>query len=88
MTLQQHLADYILALKDAAAHTRHAADRPVYESYLADAAVLLALATTDAPAAAVHSAIADHERRRGQTWLADDSRDTPDAAWQAVKAAL
>jgi hypothetical protein len=47
--MKTEIAQHILNLREAASMTHRAEDRPLYEKYLADAAVLLALAETEAP---------------------------------------
>ena len=42
--MKKEIAQYVLSLQDAAEKTHRAEDRPIYAKYLADAAVLLALA--------------------------------------------
>lgn len=83
--MNPEIAQYVLSLHAAAKATHRAEDRPLYEKYLADAAVILALAETDAPLSDIKEAVQSHERLRGNTWLADDAYKTPSAAWQKVK---
>jgi len=82
----QALATYILALESAAASTRTAADRAVYQHYLAEAAVLLARAASGSGDAALAPRLSAHERTRGHTWLAGPERAGADRAWAAVAA--
>ena len=79
------LADYVLKLSEAAANTHFADDRPLYEKYLADAAVLLALVVSGAKASDIDTAVERHERLWGQTWLQDDVFKKPADAFSAFK---
>lgn len=83
--MKAKIADYILILCDAAARTHQAEDRPIYQRYLADAAIILALVESGAPASALREAIENHERLWGHTWLRDDAYKAPSSAWQEVK---
>jgi hypothetical protein len=82
------IAQYILSLHDAASKTHRAEDRPIYQMYLADAAVLLALAETGGCSPALVAAITEHERLWGHSWLLDDAYKGPSSAWTAVKQSL
>ena len=86
--LTSELANYVLALHKAAASTRRTEDRVLYEKYLADAAVLLALAETNATQDDIRKAVNTHERLWGNTWLQDEAYKGPAAAWQVVKGAF
>jgi hypothetical protein len=79
------IARYALSLSAAASETHRAEDRLLYERYLADAAILLALAETGAPVTSIHEAIQRHERLWGNTWFVDDAYKGPGSAWEAVK---
>lgn len=83
--MKTEIAQYILSLRAAASMTHRAEDRRLYETYLAEAAVLLALAETDAPSTSIREAVQSHERLWGTTWLVDDVYKGPSAAWQKVK---
>lgn len=83
--MKNKIAKYILALNEATEKTHHAEDRPIYRLYLSDAAVLLALAETDASLDTLSEAIKNHERLWGQTWLVDEIFKGPSSAWQLVK---
>jgi hypothetical protein len=83
--MKTEIAQYILNLRAAASMTHRAEDRPLYEKYLADAAVLLALAETEAPSTSIREAVRRHERLWGTSWLVDDAYKGPLAAWQKVK---
>lgn len=83
--MKTEIAQYILSLRAAASATHRAEDRGLYETYLAEAAVLLALAETDAPSTSIEEAVKSHERLWGTTWLVDDAYKEPSAAWQKVK---
>ena len=79
------IAQYIRSLHASASMTHRAEDRSLYEKYLADATVLLALAETDAPWTSILEAVRSHERLWGNTWLVDDTYNGPSTAWQKVK---
>jgi len=79
------LADYILKLSEAAANTHFAADRPLYENYLADAAVLLALVVRCAEPSQIDEAVKRHERLWGYSWLQDDVFKNPADAFKEFK---
>ncbi len=86
--MKKELATYILKLNDAAQSTKRAEDRPLYEKYLASAAVILALVESGAGKDIVEEQIQTHERLWGNTYLIDDSCKSPSNAWQKVKALL
>ena len=86
--MKKELATYILKLNNPAQATKHAEDRPLYESYLASAAVILALSESGAEKEIIKNEIETHERLWGNTWLVDDAYKTPSDAWQKVKGAL
>jgi hypothetical protein len=79
------LADYVLRLSEALAHTKHASDRPLYERYLADAAVLLALVERGADVQEVKQRVANHERLWSQTWAAGGEYKDASEAWKKFK---
>jgi hypothetical protein len=79
---QTALADYILCLSQSLEHTHHANDRPLYQSYLAEAAVMLALLVRDSDASKIESLIQNHARNRGYTWLAGPEHVAISKAWQ------
>lgn len=79
------LARYVLSLAEASAKTRRAEDRPLYQSYLAEAGILLALACTGADHQTIQEKVAQHERLWGTTWLQDPAYDGPSRAWRAFK---
>lgn len=82
------LADYILCLSQSREHTHHADDRPLYQSYLADAGVLLALLVRGSEQQEIQSQIELHERRWGQTWLVGPEHTAVADAWKTFKRAL
>ena len=86
--LPQLLADYVLALSDSLGRTHRAEDRPLYERYLAESAVLLALAVRGTASEALATRVAQHERLWGQTFLVGLEHQVPAAIWQRVRAAL
>jgi hypothetical protein len=79
------LADYILALRDAARITTRAEDRGIYSTLLADGGILLAMATRGEPVSGLIAAAAKHERLWGHTWLQDGAYQAPLQQWQAAK---
>ena len=83
--MKTEIAQYILSLRAAASMTHRAEDRSLYEKYLADAAVLLALVETEAPSTSISEAVQGHERLWGNTWLVDDAYKGPSTAWEKVK---
>jgi hypothetical protein len=82
------LADYILCLSRSLEYTRHADDRPLYQSYLADAGVLLALLLRESRHPEIQSQIELHERRWGQTWLVGPEHTAVADAWRRFKRSL
>ena len=86
--MKKELAAYILKLNEAAQSTKRAEDRPLYERYLASAAVILALVESGAENNIVKEAVQAHERLWGNTWLVDDAYKNPSEAWQKVKVML
>ena len=86
--LKKELSSYILNLHKASQETTRAEDRPVYEKYLAGAAVILALAEEGSENEMISSEIQAHERLRGNTWLIDDAPKSLNDAWKKVKEAL
>ena len=85
--MKKELATYILRLSEAAQSTKRAEDRPLYEKYLASAAVILALAESGAEKEIIQSKVQAHEHLWGNTWLVDDAYKVPSNAWQKVKEA-
>ncbi|HEV2764839.1 MAG TPA: hypothetical protein VGV38_17795 [Pyrinomonadaceae bacterium] len=86
--MEAELADYVLCLNECLARTRHAGDRPLYEKYLADAAVLLALAVRGASSEELRSAAAAHGRLLDQTWLEGPEGETVRRAWEHFRSLL
>ena len=84
-TRQNEVAEYIFALRDAADATHQAEDRPIYERYLAEAAVLLALIEKDSSKDVIANAVQGHERLRGHTWLQDPIFEKSSKIWEKVK---
>lgn len=79
------IAQYLLSLNKAKVLTHHAEDRAIYEKYLVDAAVILALVESEASSHLIESAIQMHERLWGHTWLSDDVYEELRTKWAAVK---
>ncbi len=86
--MKKELADYILCLSESLSHTHHANDRPLYEKYLADAAVLLALAECEADVEELRRRAQNHERLLSNTWLIGDEHKSVFAAWQRFRTLL
>ena len=86
--MKKELATYILKLNEAAHTTKRAEDRPLYEKYLASAAVIIALVESGAEKEMIQDEVQTHERLWGDTWLVDDVYKSPSSAWQKVKEAL
>ena len=86
--MKEELAKYILELNDAARSTSRAEDRPLYEKYLASAAVILALVESGAAEESVRDEVKAHERLWGTTWLVDVAYMGPSAAWERFKKAM
>ena len=83
--MRTELADYILCLSDSLEHTHHANDRPLYQRYLADAAVLLALVERGADVEELKRRIEIHERLWSQTWLVGEEHVAVSGAWKKFK---
>jgi hypothetical protein len=83
--MKTELAEYILCLSENLALTRHANDRPLYEKYLADAAVLLALVERGINVEELHQRIENHERLLSNTWLVGGEHKSVFKAWNKFK---
>ncbi len=86
--MKEELADYILCLSESLAHTRRTNDRPLYEKYLADAAVLLALVERGVDIGELKQKVHNHERLLSNTWLVGDEHKAVFEAWGKFKARL
>lgn len=86
--MKKELATYILKLNESAQLTKRAEDKPLYEKYLASAAVILALVENGAEKETIRNEIETHERLWGNTWLIDDAYKNPSDAWQKVKESM
>jgi len=86
--MKTQLAAYVLKLNEAAQATKRVEDRPLYEKYLAHAAVNLALVESGAEIDTIRNEVQTHERLWGNTWLVDEVYKNPSNAWQKVKEAL
>ena len=86
--MKAELADYILCLSEGLAHTRQASDRPLYQMYLADAAVLPALAERGVDVGELRRRVQDHERLLSNTWPVGDGHKAVSEAWGKFKALL
>jgi hypothetical protein len=81
------LVKYVLALEQSAQATAKAEDRPIYNSLLADAGPILAMALVRADQSNVAARISQHERLWGYSWLQDPVFQNASDAWLAVKLA-
>lgn len=79
---QAALADYILCLSQSLEHTHHANDRPLYQSYLADISVLMAMLVRGAELSEIQSRIKSHGRLLGWSFIAGPEHDAVAKAWQ------
>ena len=86
--MKEELADYILCLSESLAHTERANDRPLYEKYLADAAVLLALVERGVDIGELKQRVHNHERLLSNTWLVGDEHQAIFEAWKKFKGLL
>lgn len=86
--MKKELSTYILKLYKAEQAAKQAEDRPLYEKYLAGAAVMLALAEKGAKKEMIMNEIRSHERLWGNAWLTDEVWKGPRNAWEKVKEAL
>jgi hypothetical protein len=82
--MDRAIAAYVLTLSEAAANTHWAADRPLYEKYLADASVFLAHAVKGMPVAELVPLLHAHDRLLGITWLEGPEHKAIFEAWQHV----
>ena len=82
--MKTELADYILKLKEGQDKTHRAEDRSVYTSLLADVAIILALVEKGENKQEIQSAINNHERLRGHTWLDDPAHEPSSNIWAEI----
>ena len=82
--MDQTIAAYVLRLAEAAANTHTAADRPPYEKYLADAAILLAHTIAGMRVSELMPLLHEHDRLLGNTWLQGPEHEVIFAAWKEV----
>ena len=81
-------ARYILDLSESLSNTHRAEDRPIYEAYLADVAVLFALVVEGTDREIIQKHIEQHERLWGHTWLQDPVYGKPRGSFDKVKELL
>ena len=81
-TKQKALVDYILCLSQSLEHTHHANDRPLYQSYLAEAVVMLALLVSNSDMSQIEILIQGHARHLGYTWLVGPEHAAVEKAWR------
>ena len=81
-------AEYVLGLSQALANTHHAEDRPLYQTYLADAAVLLALLVREDRSPDIRVRVGLHERLRSQTFPSGSEQVVAAEAWQGFVRAV
>jgi hypothetical protein len=82
--MKTKLADYILKLKEGQDKTHRAEDRSVYTSLLADASVIFALVEKGTNKQEIQTAINNHERLRGHTWLDDPAHEPSSKIWGKI----
>ena len=85
MATMKIFAQYVLVLEQCALSTKRAEDRPVYQSLLADAAVVLATVVASETTAALTARIDAHERLWGHIWLQDPVVHDALSAWSNAK---
>jgi hypothetical protein len=83
--MKKLLAEYILALNNAAKATHYTADRPIYQMYLVEAGVLLALLEKETTKETLTEAMSAHECLRGNTWLQDPIFQESSTIWEKIK---
>jgi len=83
--LTADLAQYVLALEDAAGSSSSPADRAAYEKYRAHAGLVLALAVTGKDPARLREQLEAHDRLWVTLMLVGDAYRKPADAWQKVK---
>lgn len=83
--VEKTLARYILDLSEGLSKTQCAEDRPLYEAYLADVAVLFAMVVEGADKEAIQQRIEQHDRLWGHTWLQDPECEKPKRSYDKVK---
>ncbi len=69
--MEKEFAQYIADLEFGSQNTKSSEDRPIYQSYLADAAYILAQIVLGISKEDLFKLINSHERLRGNTWLQD-----------------
>ena len=80
--LATELANYVIVLDDAAAASKKADDKPLYEKYRAHAGVLLALTILGNDEQRLREEIDAHEHLWVHSWLVDDAYQKPAEAWR------
>jgi hypothetical protein len=84
--MKKELAEYILCLSDTLTNTKQANDRQLYEKYLADAAVLLALVELNTVNDELKQKVDTHERLLSNTWVtSNDEYEIFYEAWSKFK---
>ena len=86
--VEKTLARYILDLSESLSKTHYAEDRPIYEAYLADVAVLFAIVVEGAEREAIQQRIEQHDRLWDHTWLQDPEYVKPRSSYDKVKELL
>jgi hypothetical protein len=79
---------YTLDLSESSSNTHRAEDRPIYEAYLADVAVLFAMVIEGADRKEIQKRIEQHERLWGHTWLQDSVYKKPRESFDKIKELL
>lgn len=70
--MKKELAEYILCLSYNLTNTKQASDRQLYEKYLADAGVILALVELNTDKAEIKQKVDSHERLISNTWITNN----------------
>ena len=86
--IEKAFARYILDLSEGLSNTHCAEDRPIFEAYLADVAVLFAMVVEGADRDAIQKRIEQHERLWGHTWLQDSAYKKPREIFDKIKELL
>ncbi len=82
--MKTELAEYIIKLREAQQQTKRAEDRSLYEKYLAEAGILLAMVEIKSDKIELKEAISHHERLWDNTWLIDPVFKGPSKAWGEI----
>ena len=86
--VEKTLARYILDLSRSLSNATHAEDRPIYEAYLADVAVLFAMVVEGVNREEIQKRIEQHDRLWGHTFLQDPQSSKPRRTFDKIKELL